>query len=316
MAGRSLIGILIALVGTSSPELASAQPGSGAVPGHNPGDEILPPPPTYKGNGVTVEEHLGTSLPLDARFRTQDGVVVSLGELLQGDLPTILTFNYADCPMLCSQMLNGLTAAIPEAAKPGAPPVGAENPDPVAFRIGEQYRIVTISLEPSETLDKLGKMRTRYIDRLPEAQRPAARQKTGWTFLAAETPGDGEAIRRVAETVGFKYVYLEDRAEWAHPAAYIFVSSKGIVTRYVYGIEVAPPVLRESIFKAGIAEPATAVGFMLRCYHWDPDANNHSRAAVVALQAGAAGFVLLFVAGLGLLIRRSSRSRHRIGEVS
>ena len=319
--------MVIALAGVA--DSASAQPGSAVAPG----DEIMPPPPTYKANGVTVEEHLGASLPLDARFRTQDGRFVTLGDVLHGELPTILTFNYADCPMLCSQMLNGLTAAMPEAAKPGAPPAGAFNRDSVVFRLGEQYRIVTISLEPSETLDKATKMRERYIERLPEDQRAAAR--AGWTFLVAdipgkdrggtlpaspvggaEAPGIDAAIRRVAEAVGFKYVYISERAEWAHPAAFIFASSKGVVTRYVYGITVEPEVLRESIFKAGIAEPATAVGFMLRCYHYDPDANNHSHAAVLALRYGAAGFVVLLIAGFGLLIRRSSRSREPRGEVS
>jgi protein SCO1/2 len=300
--------MVIALAGVA--QTAIAQPGSAVAPG----DEIMPPPPTYKANGVTVEEHLGASLPLDARFRAQDGRFVTLGDVLHGELPTILTFNYADCPMLCSQMLNGLTAAMPEAAKPGAPPAGAFNRDSVVFRLGEQYRIVTISLEPSETLDKATKMRERYIERLPEDQRAAAR--AGWTFLVADIPGNDAAIRRVAEVVGFKYVYISERAEWAHPAAFIFASSKGVVTRYVYGITVEPEVLRESIFKAGTAEPATAVGFMLRCYHYDPDANNHSHAAVLALRYGAAGFVVLLIAGFGLLIRRSSRSREPRGEVS
>jgi len=108
----------------------------------------------------------------------------------------------------------------------------------VAFKLGTQFRVVTIDLEPMESLDKLAKMRERYIKKLPEAQQAAAR--AGWTFLAAATPGDGAAIRRVAESVGFKYVYVEERAEWAHPAALIFLSTQGIVTRYVYGIEFDP----------------------------------------------------------------------------
>ena len=243
--------------------MASADPGHLA-----PDDEILPPPPTYKASAVDVEEHLGARVPLDARFRTVDGTVVTLGEVLRGELPTILTFNYSDCPMLCSLQLNGLVAALPGAAEAGPPPAGSPKRDDVAFRVGAQFRIVTISLEPNEPLDRLAKMRDRYLARLPEAQRAAARE--GWTFLAAERPGDGAAIRRVAQTVGFNYVYVTERAEWAHPAALIFLSAAGAVTRYVYGIEFAPAMLRESIFKAGLAEPATAVGFMNRCYHYDP----------------------------------------------
>jgi protein SCO1/2 len=259
-------------------------------------DEILPPPPTYKGNDVKVDEKLGAKVPLDARFRDQDGKVVTLGELLAGELPTILTFNYSDCPMLCNLQLNGLSAVLP---------VIAEKHDSALFRVGTQFRIITIDLEPNDSLDKLAKMRERYIERLPEAQRAGARK--GWTYLLAEQPGDAAAIRRVADAVGFSYTYVEDRAEWAHPAALIFLSVKGTVTRYVYGIEFDPQVMRESILKAGTSEPATAVGFMNRCYHYDPDANNHSRAGVMALRIGAAGFVVLLLSAFGVMhvIRRN-----------
>jgi protein SCO1 len=274
-----------------------------SIAGASPSDVVLPPPPTYKANGVTVDEHIGARLPLDAAFRTSEGARVTLRELLRGDLPTILTFNYSDCPMLCSLQLNGLTATLPAIAEPVTMP-GADKP--VAFRTGTQFRIVTIDLEPNESIEKLHRMKERYLEKFPEEQRAAAR--AGWTYLAAATPGDDAAIRRVAEVVGFKYVYVEDRAEWAHPAALIFVSTTGVVTRYVYGVEFDPAVMRESIVKAGLAEPATAVGFMNRCYHFDPDANSHTRAGVFALRLGAAGFLVLLVSGLGFIhVRRRRR---------
>jgi hypothetical protein len=60
-------------------------------------DDFVPPThPMYKANGVTVDEKLGAQVPLDAAFRTQDGKRVTLGEVLQGEVPTILTFNYSD----------------------------------------------------------------------------------------------------------------------------------------------------------------------------------------------------------------------------
>jgi len=277
-----------------------AHPGGQAVTGargeSSIDEEIVPPPPTYKANDVKVNEHLGARVPVDVRFRDQDGKHVRLGDVLAGQLPTILTFNYSDCPMLCNLQLNGLSAVLPR--------IG-QIEDNLAFAIGTQFRIVTIDLEPTESLDKLVKMRERYVQRLPEAQRAAAR--AGWTFLVAQTPGDDAGIRRVASSVGFSYTYIPERAEWAHPAALIFLSVRGTVTRYVYGIEFDPQVMRESIIKAGTNEPATAVGFMNRCYHYDPGANDHSRAGVLALRIGAAGFVVLLLSALGVmhLIRRA-----------
>ncbi|HWO17888.1 MAG TPA: hypothetical protein VNO30_03905 [Kofleriaceae bacterium] len=291
---------------------ASADPA-----GHRaPDDEIPAPPPTYQANAVNVEEHLGARVPADVRFRTLDGAVTTLGEVLRGELPAILTFNYADCPMLCNLQLNGLMAALPKVSAPGpAPASDAARRDSkdqkdqkdqnVAFRIGAQFRIVTISLEPNESVERLTRMRDRYLAKLPEAEREAARR--GWTFLVAAAPDDAASIRRVADAVGFSYVYVAERGEWAHPASLIFLSTTGAVTRYVHGIEFTPEVLRESIFKAGLAEPATAVGFLNRCYHYDPAASDHSRVAVVALRLGAAGAVVLLLAGLGTLhlVRRS-----------
>jgi protein SCO1/2 len=295
MVTSSRIALMVSVAFAATPALAHPQAD----------DDIPAPPPTYKANGVQVDEQLGAVLPRDATFTTSEGKRVTLGELLQGELPTILTFNYSDCPMLCSLQLNGLSAVLPELAKPAA--LGDKT---AAFRVGEQVRIVTIDLEPAEPLAKLQLMKDRYIARLPEAQQASAR--AGWTFLAAN--GDAAAIHRVADAVGFKYTYVQERAEWAHPAALIFLSSTGVVTRYVYGIEFAVAMMRESIVKAGQAEPATAVGFMNRCYHYDPDANSHARAGVLALRYGAAGFVVLLGSALGLAHFLKKQRRH--GEVS
>jgi len=85
-----------------------------------------------------------------------------------------------------------------------------------------------------------------------------------------------------------------------------------MVTRYIYGIEYDPAVLRTSIYKAGVSEPASAVGFLLRCYHFDPDANSHARAGVAAMRFGAAGFVILLFSALGVMhFARRKRSSVR-----
>jgi protein SCO1/2 len=295
MLGKLTIVAVVALL--AGPALADprSQP---------PPDEVLAAAPTYKANGVTVDEHLGAKLPLDARFRTQTGAHVTLGDLMKGDLPAILTFNYSDCPMLCSLQLNGLSSALPKIAAPGGSGPGSTT----GFRAGVQFRIITIDLEPTESLEKLQKMKDRYVERMPVELRSQARE--GWTFLVAENPGDQSQIRRVAASVGFHYIYLPERAEWAHPAALIFLSSAGAVTRYIYGVEYAPDTLRESILKAGIAEASTAVGFICRCYDYDPGRNSHARAGVLSLRFGAAGFLLLLLSGLGMLhvVRRKPSS--------
>jgi protein SCO1 len=315
IAGSAIAGSATAGGSTAGGSTAGGATAGGATAGGaasgsaaSGGDEILAPPPTFEAGGVTVDERLGSQVPLDAKFRTQDGALVTLGEVLRGGLPTILTFNYSDCPMLCNVQLNGLTAALPEVGERGPSP---DHGGDAMFRVGAQLRVVTIDLEPNETLDKARAMRHRYLERLPEDQRTVA--ATGWTFLVAATPGDAAEIRRVADAVGFRYTYIRDRAEWAHPAALILLSAAGVVTRYVYGVEFAPAMLRESIYRAGLAEPSAAAGFLLRCYHYDPGARSHARDGVTALRVAAAGFVVLVFAGLGALHLRSSRRRPRAG---
>lgn len=298
-----ITSIALAIAAVLAPGTVMAEPSAvGSA------DFVPPTHPMYKANDVTVREQLGTRVPLDATFRTQDGKQVTLGEVLAGELPTILTFNYSDCPMLCSLQLNGLSAALPKVAVPATLAGLGQVDTQVKLGLGSQFRVVTIDLEPSESLAKMAKMRERYLARVDhlleeqgdasDATREAAR--AGWTFLVAATPGIDTDIRRVANAVGFDYAYVEARAEWAHPAALIFLSTTGTVTRYVYGIEFETQILRESIVKAGLAEAATAVGFMNRCYHFDPAASSSARAGVLALRLGAVGFLVLLVSGLGV----------------
>src|SRR5215475_5648606 len=101
---RSLVIVLLA---ASAPALAHDQrdtvdalPRGPAKPDFD--DVILPAAATNRGSEVTIDEHLGAKIPLDAKFRTSDGNLVSLGDVITGDIPTILTFNYSSCPMLCS----------------------------------------------------------------------------------------------------------------------------------------------------------------------------------------------------------------------
>lgn len=276
--------------------LRDARAADGVAGKADPTDFVPQPPPTYKGDKVTVDERLGAPVPGYLEFRDHEGKKVALQEVLRGDLPTILTFNYSDCPMLCSLQLNGLSMVLEElatptalAAKDTARPELVQDGRKAVVKLGAQFRVITVVLEPTQTLAKTQATRDGYLQKLSEKDRAIAAR--GWTFLSALDPKDGRAIAALADSVGFRYTYIPERAEWAHPAALIFLSSAGTVTRYVYGTQFEAGVIRESIVKAGLAEPSTAVGFMNRCYHYDPDANNHSRAGVLALRVGAMAFL-------------------------
>ena len=60
---------------------------------------------------VGFDQKLGVQLPLDLRFRDEAGRELRLAELF-GRRPVILAPVYYRCPLLCNQLLNGLTRSL------------------------------------------------------------------------------------------------------------------------------------------------------------------------------------------------------------
>ena len=74
--------------------------------GENTGDQL---PQVLKD--VQVSQHLNQELPLNAQFVDETGKTVRLGDYF-GKKPAVLTLVYYNCPMLCSEEMDGLTSAL------------------------------------------------------------------------------------------------------------------------------------------------------------------------------------------------------------
>src|SRR5205085_506442 len=61
---------------------------------------------------VGIEQRLGENLPLDVEFTNEQGQPVKLGEYFKSGRPVILALVYYECPMLCNEVLNGLTGSL------------------------------------------------------------------------------------------------------------------------------------------------------------------------------------------------------------
>lgn len=263
--------------------------GSDPRPAH--ADEPMPVPPgVFKG--VEVSEHLGQRLPLDARFRDQAGNDVVLGDVIRGDLPVLLTFNYSNCPQLCDVQLKGLVAALAE----------------VRLTPGAQFRLATVILAPGEPPERAARTRAQYVKLLRD--KGVNVTADGWTFLVSRDGNDEGAIHAVAAAAGFGYRYDERQDEYAHPATTVALSPSGIITRYVHGITPVGVDVESTITRAGLSEPSAASGFVMSCFHWDPD--GRSEWGRQLMRYGALGFASLFAVVLAayLLWRRS---RHLSG---
>lgn len=238
--------------------------------------------------GLEVDEKQGAEVPRSLAFRDETGAAVVLGSYLDRELPVILTFNYSNCPMLCSVQLDALVQSMQK----------------IKLRVGRQYRIITVSLDPSETPEVAAKTKERYVSLFPEGEREHVR--AGWHFLT----GDQSAVTALTGTVGFRYRYVARNKEYVHPATLIFLSPWGTVTRYFHGIGYVPEQLDTSIFQAGAGEYGVSLGFLLACFSHDPDADSHARTGQNVMRYGALGFAALFLGGLGAWhYARSRRSR-------
>ncbi|MFZ0960030.1 MAG: SCO family protein [Terriglobia bacterium] len=225
-------------------------------------------PPQLRGVGI--EQRLNNQVPLDLKFRDETGQTVTLGSYF-GKKPVILSLVYYSCPMLCTLAENGLLNALRD----------------VKFDIGEQFEVVTVSFDPSETpAMALGKKAV-YVGLYG---RPAAKQ--GWHFLV----GDEPAIRALTQAVGFHYNYIPETKQFAHATGIMVLTPQGKVSRYFYGIQYPSRDIRLALVEASsekIGNPVDAI--LLYCCEYDPVAGKYSM--VISHILKIAGVITLLCIG-------------------
>jgi protein SCO1/2 len=229
-------------------------------------------PPEMARAGVT--EHLDGQLPLDATFRDHTGKTVKLRDLFDGKQPVVLTFAYHTCPVVCSMILNQ----------------EAQGLRGVDWTLGKDYRAVTISIDPNETLEKTAQKR---LSILREYTRAGTGDDAGWSFLV----GDQKTIDAVSQAAGFEAQYDPDQKQWAHPSLVMVVKPDGRMARYLYGIEFPPNDLRLGLLEAAEYRTITSVEkLILYCYHYDPKGGKYVLVARRVMQVGG-GLVALVLFG-------------------
>jgi protein SCO1/2 len=236
---------------------------------------------------VGVEEHLDAKLPLDLEFRDEAGSVVQLGDYFDGEKPVILTLNYYKCPMLCGLQLNGLLDGLTE----------------LAWTPGQEFEIVTVSINPLETPALATEKKQNYMTRYG---RPSA--GAGWHFLTGQEP----EIRQLASTVGFNYTYDRSTGEYAHAAAAAVATPDGHIARYLYGIEYPASRLRLALLEASEGKIGGAVDqLILYCFHYDPSSRRYSPVAMNIMRVGAGATAIVVGLGLGGFYVREARRRKK-----
>jgi protein SCO1/2 len=220
--------------------------------------------------GVTVEEHLGRAIPGELTFRDSTGATVRFADLVDDGIPVLLTLNYYSCTTLCGVQLNALLSAL----------------RPFDWVPGEKYRIVTVSIDPSESPELAAGKRKNYLDSLGKGD-------VDWQFLV----GDAATVAALADTVGFRYRYDDASKQFAHPAVLTFLAPGGTVARYVYGLEYTDRDLRFALMEAAAGRLGSPVDkLILSCFHYNESTGRYTPFAFGIMRLG--GIVSLFAVGL------------------
>jgi protein SCO1/2 len=237
---------------------------------------------------INVVEHLGDTIPMDLAFTNSKGESIMLSDLFQPGKPVLLTLAYYECPMLCTFVLNGLSKGLSD----------------LNFIPGTDFQMITISIDPKETWNLAA---TKQKNQQAAVGKPFP--EDGWQFLV----GTQENIKRLADAVGFVYYYDQARDEYAHPAVSFVLSDKGMITRYLYGIEFKENDLHLALLEASEGKIGDTLDkIVLYCYHYDPDAGGYVLFAGNVMRLGGVITMLFLGGALGLFWHRERRKRHAV----
>jgi protein SCO1/2 len=271
---RKLLIASLAALAISAGSVAYAQ---------TPGMLVEPGDPTAAKPGIlskiAIEQRIGHQVPADIPFVDETGRQVTLGNYF-GTRPVILALVYYECPMLCTQVLNGLVSAL-----------GVLN-----FEAGREFDVVAVSFNPKEGPGLAAQKKAAYIERYGRPQAAG-----GWHFLT----GSQESITRLTEAVGFKYEYDPKIGQFAHGAAIEVLTPKGTIAKYFYGIEYSPRDLRLGVIEAADEHLGTIIDdVLLFCYHYDPSTGKYGADILALVRTSAVATVLAFAVFLTVSLRR------------
>jgi protein SCO1 len=260
------------------PPEAAAQPGfpAGYVDPQRPGTVSTDTIPQLKD--VSFKQRLNEMLPLEASFTDETGRRVALGEYF-GRRPVLLAFVYYQCPMLCTQVMNGLSSALKV----------------MPFAAGEDYEVVLVSFDPRDTPATAAEKKRAHLEYWSTEKDAAS-----WHLLS----GDEATIRRVTSAAGFSYRWDERTGQFAHVSGILVATPQGRLSRYFYGVEYSPKELRLALVESSEGRVGSAIDeLLLYCFHYNPESGRYGLIVMNLVRLGGV-MTVLGIGGFILIMRR------------
>lgn len=252
--------------------------------------------------GVDIVERLGELAELDVLLINDAGQMVRFGDYFNNGpmargpsgraKPAILALVYYDCPVVCVVVMEHLRAAM----------------NMISYIVGEDFNVLVVSIDHTNTTDMALGQKLASVFGYNKPQTDAVR--AGWAFHTA-TAGN---VRRLADSVGFKYTFIPEAGEYAHAPAIMVLTPEGRVARYFYGLAYHERAgdIQLSLVEASQGEirPTLLDRLILYCFHFDPTRGTYTMQATMAMRIGGAAS-MLGIAGLVLILRLQERARAR-----
>jgi len=248
-------------------------------------------PTQSTGNGlpealqkIGIEQRLGDQLPLETEFKSEDGQVIKLGRIFESGRPVILAFVYYECPMLCNEVLNGLSGSLKG----------------ISLDAGKDFDVVAISFDAREN-DKPDLAKNKKAAYMERYGRPGSEK--GWHFLT----GTQASIDAVTKAAGFGFRWDEKSEQFAHAGGVMLVTPQGKMSRYFYGIDYSPRDLKLGVMESAENRVGNAADQMLLyCYHYDPATGKYGLAILSIIRIGAV-LTLLGMGAMGFVFWRRGK---------
>lgn len=227
---------------------------------------------------IGIDQKLNQQIPADLPFKDDSGKDVTLAKYFNGNKPLVLTLVYYECPMLCTEVLNGVLKAVND----------------INLRLGDDFDVLTVSFDPKETPVLASAKKTAYM----RAYRHEGANK-GWHFLT----GTQQSIDKLTKATGFRYAYDPKSDLFAHGAAIMVLTPHGKISHYFYGVEFSARDLRLALVEASQGKIGTATDqILLFCFHYDPSQGKYSAYAVNFIRLG--GIITIICLGIFIVRHR------------
>ena len=191
---------------------------------------------------VGIVEKLNEQVPKDIMLLDENFDTVYLGNII--DKPTVISFVYFRCPGICTPLMDGLANVI----------------EKTSLVPGEDYQVLTISFDPTESSDLAAKKKTNYMNLIENKN-----VSQGWHFFTS----DSANITRLTEATGFRYKRTGN--DFLHAGALILLSPEGKITRYLNGTYFLPFEFKMAIVEASEGKAGPTINKVLQyCYSYDP----------------------------------------------